>query len=81
MPANQIRYTGVMNLSRIFRNDRLTKAMTGLTRQEFDELVPVFADAVYIEKKLRKMDRQRKMGAGQKGTQDPFYGRIPGEVP
>ncbi len=58
-----------MNLaSRIFKNNRLAKAMSGLSKQEFDELIPVFAEAVYVEQKLKKPDRQRKMGAGQKGT-------------
>ena len=57
-----------MNLSRIFKNNRLAKAMTGLTKQEFNDLMPVFAEAVYVEQKLKKPDRQRKMGAGQKGT-------------
>lgn len=58
-----------MNLvTRIFKNDRLAKAMTGLSKREFDDLVPVFLEAEYTERKLRKPDRQRKMGAGQKGT-------------
>ena len=57
-----------MNLSRIFKNNRLAKAMTGLTKQEFDNILPVFTEALYVERKLKKLDRQRKMGAGQKGT-------------
>lgn len=58
-----------MNLvTRIFKNNRLAKAMTGLTKQEFDELLPVFAEDEYTERKLRRPDRKRAMGAGQKGT-------------
>lgn len=58
-----------MNLvTRIFKNTRLARAMTGLSKQEFEDLVPVFAEAEYTERKLRRPDRQRKMGAGQKGT-------------
>jgi hypothetical protein len=35
----------MINLHRALNNDRLLRALTGLNRQAFDELLPAFNDA------------------------------------
>lgn len=42
------------------------KALTGLTRTEFDALLPLFENA-YIDHKMSDPKRQRRLGGGQKG--------------
>jgi hypothetical protein len=55
-----------MNISKLAGNSRLCKALTGLSYQEFSDLVPVFEKALY-ELRMQKPKRKRKAGAGQKG--------------
>lgn len=55
-----------MNISKIARNPRLCLALTGMSHQEFSDLVPVF-EASLIELRMQKPYRKRKVGAGQKG--------------
>lgn len=57
-----------MNIKRILKDDRSAKAMTGLTKTEFMTLIPVFAEALYVERKLAKKDRKRKSGGGRIGV-------------
>jgi len=57
-----------MNISRILKDDRLANALMGVTKQEFESLLPTFAQALYVAQKGRILNRQRKFGAGQKGT-------------
>jgi hypothetical protein len=57
-----------MNFSRISKDTRLMKAMTGLSRAEFEALIPVFSESLQEQYRLRRPNRQRKMGGGQKGT-------------
>jgi hypothetical protein len=35
----------MLNLERILQNDRLLRAMTGLNRKAFEELLPSFSEA------------------------------------
>ena len=46
------------------RNDRTLKALTGLSRAEFDVLLPAFAEALQQQTLTRRSDRQRKPGGG-----------------
>lgn len=55
-----------MNFSKIARNPRLCRALTGMGYQEFSDLVPVFETSL-IELRMQKPNRKRKVGAGQKG--------------
>jgi hypothetical protein len=48
------------------RSDRTMKALTGLTRVEFQQLCPIFAHALTEQVQSRRSDRQRKPGAGGK---------------
>ncbi len=55
-----------MNISRIARDPRLCKALTGLSYQEFSDLIPVFAKALF-ELRMQKPKRKRKAGGGRRG--------------
>lgn len=55
-----------MNFSKIAKNPRLCRALTGMGYQEFSDLVPVFETSL-IELRMQKPNRKRKVGAGQKG--------------
>lgn len=55
-----------MNIQRIAKDPRLCKALTGLSHQEFSDLVPVFEKAL-CELRMRKPKRKRKAGGGRPG--------------
>lgn len=60
----------MMNLANILKHRRLTLALTGLTPDEFNNLVPAFTEA--LDKKMKQRHRnnpakQRKFGGGRKG--------------
>jgi len=63
--------TIMMNLNKILKNKRLTLALTGLSPQEFLDLLPIFAQT-WIDKKQddyqkNRKNRKRKPGGGRKG--------------
>lgn len=53
----------MINLHRALNNDRLLRALTGLNRQAFDELLPVFTAAWQAQ--MQAQLRQRAPGGGQ----------------
>lgn len=58
-----------MSVENVLKRDRLCRALTGLTPQEFLDLLPVFAAALAqaaMEKYLTDSSRQRKPGGGRK---------------
>ena len=55
-----------MNISKIARDPRAIKALTGLRYQEFSDLVPVFEKSLRTFQ-MKKPNRKRKVGGGQKG--------------
>ena len=55
-----------MNINRILKDNRLIKALTGLSIEEYNELVKLFSNELYIVKKSRV--RQRAVGGGRKGA-------------
>jgi hypothetical protein len=55
-----------MNISKLERDRRAVKALTGLTYQEFSDLIPVFEKALSEIRKQRP-NRKRKVGGGKKG--------------
>lgn len=57
-----------MDLKPLFRSDRVSNAMLGVTRDEFDSLLPAFASAWDSHVRDRVADRARSPGAGQKGS-------------
>jgi hypothetical protein len=60
----------MLSLDRVLKRPRLTKALTGLSPDEFRTLVPVFERAwneTLYDRYLSTAGRQRKPGAGNKG--------------
>lgn len=58
----------MLNLERIFNNDRLLRAMTGLNRKAFEGLLPSFTKA-YQQRPLKpEAERQRAPGGGRRAT-------------
>jgi hypothetical protein len=55
-----------MNTFKLARDPRAIKALTGLSYQEFSDLVPVFAKQLKAFQ-MKKLNRKRKPGGGQKG--------------
>lgn len=50
-----------------FKNPRLLKALTGVSKEEFDSLLSVFEQSVLEDKKLRSQAKERRFGGGKKG--------------
>jgi DDE superfamily endonuclease/Helix-turn-helix of DDE superfamily endonuclease len=58
----------MLNLERILNQDRLTRAITGLNRKAFEELLPSFTTA-YQQSLVKPVeDRNRAPGGGRKAT-------------
>jgi hypothetical protein len=58
----------MLNLERILNQDRLLRAMTGLNRKAFDELLPSFAEAYWSSQFQPERERKRAIGGGRKAT-------------
>ncbi|MFA6018583.1 MAG: transposase family protein [Patescibacteria group bacterium] len=56
-----------MNLRSFFRDDRATKALLGMGKKEFEELIPAFEQALKAAYKEVRPDRKRKIGGGKIG--------------
>ena len=56
----------MLNVAFALRSDRTMKALTGLSRVEFQQLCPVFGQALSEQLHSRRSDRQRKPGGGGK---------------
>ena len=61
----------VIAIERVLKSERLMKSLSGLSAQEFLNLVPVFRNAIFEIKKEKyereKANRKRKPGSGPKG--------------
>lgn len=55
-----------MNIQKLSHDPRAMKALTGLSYQEFEDLVPTFEKACH-DIQRQKPNRQRKVGGGKKG--------------
>jgi hypothetical protein len=58
----------MLNLDRIFQQDRLLRAMTGLNRKAFELLLPSFAEAYEQSRVNPEVKRKRAVGGGRKAT-------------
>jgi hypothetical protein len=58
----------MLNLERILQNDRLLRAMTGLNRKAFEELLPSFSEANRQSQTKPEGERKRAPGGGRKAT-------------
>lgn len=56
-----------INIERIFSQDRVTKAVLGVSKDEFERLLPIFGNCLIAHRLEIKPNRMRKLGAGQKG--------------
>jgi hypothetical protein len=56
-----------MNTTHVFKNQRLIKALTGVSEQEFNSLLPVFEQSVLEDSILRSTATKRHFGGGAKG--------------
>jgi hypothetical protein len=56
-----------MNTTKTFKNERLTKALTGVSQKEFQSLIPVFEQSVMEDDRLRSKAKERHFGGGPKG--------------
>lgn len=56
-----------MDISKLSHDPRAVKALTGLSYQEFSDLVPVFKKSIH-DLRMQKPDRKRKPGGGKKGV-------------
>ena len=63
--------TIMMNIEKVLHNERLTLALTGLTPNEFTELLPTFEqvwrDVRQQDYRRNRKHRTRKPGGGRKG--------------
>jgi hypothetical protein len=58
----------MINIERALRSNRLMLALTGVTPQEFENLIPAFSQSWIEEKrKQHRKAKERKIGAGRKG--------------
>lgn len=58
----------MLNLERVFKQDRLMRAMTGLNRKAFEKLLPSFTLAYEQSLADGNQERQRAPGGGRKAT-------------
>jgi hypothetical protein len=58
----------MLNLERIFRDDRLLRAMTGLNRKAFENLLVSFSEAYQQSRITPEVERKRAPGGGRKAT-------------
>ena len=58
----------MLNLERIFQQDRLLRAMTGLNLKAFESLVPSFAQVYEHSRVNPDIERKRAVGGGRKAT-------------
>ena len=58
----------MLNLERILESDRLMRAMTGLNRKAFEQLLPSFKEAYEQHRQQGKVERKRAAGGGRKAT-------------
>ena len=55
------------SINKIFKNKRLTQALTGISEKEFFALIPVFTQSVEEDNRLRSKAKKRHFGGGAKG--------------
>jgi hypothetical protein len=58
----------MLNLERILTQDRLIRAITGLNRKAFEELLPSFAQTYEQQRGKPAAERKRARGGGRKAT-------------
>lgn len=57
----------ILGKAKILSNDRVSKAVFGMTRQEIEDLLPVFSQCLVAYRHKLKPNRERKIGGGRRG--------------
>lgn len=57
----------ILNKQRILKSARMCQAVFGMSKEEIDELLPVFHACLIAHRYALKPNRQRKVGGGRKG--------------
>src|SRR5437879_4033421 len=55
------------NKQQIFSQSRVTQAVLGVSKDEFNRLLPVFSQCLRVERMRLRPKRRRKIGGGRKG--------------
>ena len=64
----------MLKISRALKNERLMKALTGMSIEEFKALEPIFNEIMYEH--FNNKPRQRAVGAGRKGALVNYSGKL-----
>jgi hypothetical protein len=56
-----------MNINSAFNNARLMQALTGVSKEEFNDILPQFEQCLKEDKKKRSKAKERRFGGGAKG--------------
>ena len=56
-----------MYIKNVFNNKRLMQALTGVSKKEFDDILPQFEQCLKEDKKKRSKAKERRFGGGSKG--------------
>jgi hypothetical protein len=56
-----------MNIKSVLKNRRLMQALTGVSKEEFDDILPQFEQCLREDKKKRSRAKERRFGGGSKG--------------
>jgi len=65
-----------MQISRAMKNDRLMKALTGVSVEEFKELLVTFTQILKEEEKKNESDKKRATGGGRTGFIKPVENKL-----
>ena len=65
----------MLDLNRVFKNDRLMRALTGLNLAAFDQLLPSFIDA-YQAAHPMSLKRRRAPGGGRKANLEEMEDKL-----
>lgn len=57
----------ILNKQRILKSARMCQAIFGMSKEEIEELLPVFHDCLIARRHELKPDRERKVGGGRRG--------------
>ena len=67
LEASLVPFCLMLNLNRVFKDDRLMRSLTGMNLAAFDQLLPSFSEAYQAAHPVAAT-RQRKPGAGRKSN-------------
>jgi hypothetical protein len=66
----------MLDIERVLHHDRLMRALTGLNRKAFEQLLPSFESAYRMQQKMVKPKRQRAVGGGRKARLESIEAKL-----